>query len=132
MRQRGIVVEIKGSMARVECDRRSACDMCENAAHCVEKCKKVYTEALNTVNASVGDTVEIETDTGKLLFNTFVLFMIPVFLGVASYFVFDSFFGEGLTAALTLAVLAGSLGFIAFLLNKRAKNKTVSRIVRIL
>lgn len=131
MRQRGTVVEIKGVIARVECDRRSACDMCENAAHCVEKCKKVYTEALNTVNALVGDTVEIETDTGKLLLNAFVLFMIPVFLGVASYFVFDRFFGEGLTAALTLAVLAGSLGFIAFLLNKSAKNITVSRVVKI-
>ena len=131
MKQTGTVIEINGKLAKVECDRRSACDMCENAASCAEKCKKVYATAVNSVNASVGDYVEIETDTGMVLMNAFIVFLFPIFTAIAAYFLSESFFGEGVSAVVTLVVLAVSLAAVSFLMNKAAKKKTVSRIVKI-
>lgn len=132
MKQTGIVVEIKDNVARIECSRQSACDMCENAEHCVEKCKKVLATASNDVNAVVGDMVEIETETGKVLSNAFAVFMLPIFLAVAAYFGINFFFGEGVAVIGTFAVLVFSMILIAFLLNRSAKKRIVSRIVRIL
>ena len=69
MKQIGTVVETYGNIAKIECDRRSACDMCENSEGCTVKCQKAYTRALNPLNAQVGDTVEIEAEDGR----TFVI-----------------------------------------------------------
>ena len=132
MKQTGIVVETNGNYARIEYTRQSACDMCENAAHCVEKCKKVFATASNDINAVVGDVVEIETETGKVLSNAFAVFMLPIFLAVAAYFGINAFFGEGVAVICTFAVLVFSMILIAFLLNRSAKKRVVSRIVRIL
>ncbi len=131
MKQIGIVIEINGEYAKVECDRQSACDMCENSSGCTEKCKKVYAKARNSVNAEIGDTVEIETETSKVLMNAFIVFFLPVLLSLCAYFVAERFFGSALAVVTTLVVLIVSLVLFAFLLNRSAKNKDVSRIVRI-
>ncbi len=132
MKQTGIVVEIMGNNAKVECDRQSACDMCENASVCSEKCKKVFATAQNTVNAQIGDFVEIETESKRVLKNAFIVFLLPVLLSFAAYFVAERFFG-GTTAALaTLVVLVASLILLSFLLNTKEKDKNASKIVRII
>ena len=131
MKQTGTVVGLDGNMAKVECDRQSACSMCDNAEHCVEKCEKVYASALNTVNAKVGDIVEIETDTKKVLFSSFVVFVLPIILSIAAYFAASVFFGENTASIITFAVLISSMLVFSFVLNKRAEKKTVSRITRI-
>ena len=132
MKQIGTVVEINGDIARVECDRQSACDMCENAAGCAEKCKKVCATASNTVNATVGDRVEIETDTSKVLKNAFIVFLLPIVFAIASYFLAKALLGESLAIVVTFIVLVFSLLFLSFVLNKAEKKQAVSRIVRIL
>ena len=132
MKQFGTVVETDGKMARVECDRQSACDMCENAEHCVEKCKKVYTNALNTLGAETGDSVEIETETSRVLVSALIVFLLPVLLAIGANFIANRMFGEGVSVLITFAVLVGSVVLFSFLLNRRAKRRVVSRIVRIL
>lgn len=132
MKQTGTVIEVNGNTAKVECDKRSACDMCENAAHCVEKCKKVYATALNTLNAKEGDYVEIETETNRVLFNAFLVFILPIFLAVVTYFIARRFWGEGVSVVMTFIVLVFSLIMFSFILNRASKGKTVSRIVKIL
>ena len=132
MKQIGVVIALEGDIARIECDRRSACDMCENAASCAEKCKKVYTGAYNGVGASVGDAVEIETDTGSVLLNAVLVFLLPIIIAIGSYFLADAYFSEGISVLITLAVLVFSVCAFSFLLNRRAKRTTVSRITRIL
>ena len=132
MKQSGIVVAKNGNIAKIECDRRSACDMCENVASCAEKCKKVYASALDTVGASIGDVVEIETDTSGVLLNAVIVFLLPIIIAVGAYFVSDMFFSEGVSVLITFAVLVFSMCLFSFLLNKAAKRKTVSRITRIL
>lgn len=132
MKQYGTVIETDGDIAKVECERQSACDMCENSENCTEKCKKVYATALNCVGADVGDLVEIETDTKKVLYNAFLVFMVPIFVAVAAYFAVNALFGEGIAVISTLAVLVSSVCLFSFALNKSAKKQTVSRIVKIL
>ena len=132
MKQIGTVVETNGNTAKVECDRQSACDMCENAANCTEKCKKVYAVALNDVNASVGDMVEIETDTAGVLKNAFIIFILPILLAIASYFAAECFLGENAAVIVTFSVLVFSAFLFGFLLNKSAKGRIVSRVVKIL
>ncbi|MBR5313957.1 MAG: SoxR reducing system RseC family protein [Clostridia bacterium] len=132
MKQTGTVVEINGNTAKVECSRQSACDMCENAENCAEKCKKVYATALNTVNAVVGDMVEIETDTTGVLAKSFAVFILPIFFAVAAFFGINAFFGEDFAVIGTFAVLVFSMVLIAYLLNRSAKRRVVSRVVKIL
>ena len=132
MKQIGKVVECDGIVAKIECERKSACDMCENASHCNEKCKIVYATAFNYINASEGDMVEIETDTLNVLKNAFLVFILPIFTAILSYFAADRFFGEGVAVMFTFAVLVFSMILFSFLLNKSQKTKIVSKIVRIL
>ena len=133
MKQTGKVIEIiDDNTVRVECDRQSACSMCDNASSCVEKCQKVYATARNTVGAVVGDTVEIEADTAVFLRNSVALFIIPTVLSVVLYFVFNSFLGEGLSVLFTMMVLILGMAVIAFLLNNNAKKDSVNKIFRII
>ena len=132
MKQTGVVVETDGKTAKVECDRQSACDMCENASVCSEKCKKVYATADNTVNAAVGDFVEIETESKRVLKNAFIVFFLPVILSFVAYFVTERFLGSTLAAIVTLVVLTVSLVLFAFLQNSNEKNRNASKIVRII
>ena len=132
MKQIGKVVEIKADTAKIEVDRVSACDMCENAAHCAEKCQKVYATASNSVNAEVGDTVEIETETGRVLLNSVLVFLLPVVLSIGAYLLSNLIFVESFSVAITFFTLVFSLCAFSFVLNKISKNKVISRIVRIL
>ena len=132
MKQIGKVIEINNGMAKIEVDRVSACDMCENAAHCAEKCRKVYATADNLVNAELGDTVEIETETGRVLMNSVLIFFVPVVLAVAAYLLSNLFFEENVSVAITFFILVFSLCAFSFVLNKVSKNKVISKIVRIL
>lgn len=132
MKQIGSVVEIKGNIAKIEVDRKSACDMCENAANCVEKCKKVYATAQNLVNAEVGDTVEIETETHRILINSVIVFLFPIFFAIAAYFLSDLFFAENVSVLITFFVLVFSMFAFCFGLNKLSKKRVISKIVRVL
>lgn len=132
MKQTGVVVEKTGNIARIECDRQSACDMCENASVCTEKCKKVYATAVNAVNADIGDLVEIETESSLVLKNAFIVFFLPVILSVVAFFAIERLFGSTVAVIATLVVLVVSLVLFAFLQNGNEKNRNASRIVRII
>ena len=132
MTQKGIVTELKNGKAIVMVDRISACDACENSATCAEKCKKVYATAENNLNARVGDAVEIETETGGVLLNAVLVFLVPIILGIGAYFCANAYLGEELAVLITFGVLVLSLTVNSFVLNRIALGKTVSRISRIL
>ena len=132
MKQIGTVVDLKDNIATVECDRQSACDMCENAESCKEKCKKVYASAANDVGAEVGDTVEIETPTAGVLTKALIVFILPIIIAMLCYFAVNTLWGEGVAVIFTLIALVLSVVLLCFLLNKGAKGKIVSRITRIL
>ncbi len=78
MEQIGVVKKIEENVAFVTVNRVSACG--ENCAHCKGGCtpSSVTAKAVNSVGAAVGDAVKMETDTNKVLFASFILYIVPV------------------------------------------------------
>lgn len=132
MKKQGTVIEIKNGCATVECERESACAMCENAASCAEKCEKVLITLPNSAGAVVGDCVEIEAKNGYVLGNAFAVFFVPVLIAIAVYFISDRFFYVTVSSVLTLISLVLSAIIIAVAADKKAKKRNTNRIVRIL
>lgn len=82
MEQIGVVKKTEENIAFVTVNRVSACG--ENCAHCKGGCtpSSVTAKVENPVGAAVGDRVKIETDTNKVLFASFILYIVPVLLTI--------------------------------------------------
>ncbi len=100
MRVKAVVTEVSEKYSVVESERMSACEGCHKSAEGCSACslmgsgKKISTKAVNRIGAKVGDTVEIETESRRVMLYAAVVFMLPVllclaFYGVASLLGFD-------------------------------------------
>lgn len=94
MRQRAVVIELSGKEALIEVSRATMCDGCEKHGGCEGHCEitgllstggKMKTRALNTVGASVGDTVEVETASRKVLGYAALVFILPIIVAGILY-----------------------------------------------
>ncbi|MBQ3114913.1 MAG: SoxR reducing system RseC family protein [Clostridia bacterium] len=120
MKQVGVVSEIIEENAKVQFKRASACG--ENCAMC-GGCEKLnsFVIAKNVIKADVGDTVILETDTKRVLLAAFLVYILPVILGIFSY--------------VFLGALVGIVMFfvpfvVLFLINKKLEGKYMPEIVR--
>lgn len=85
MRERAVVVSNKGSLAKVEIVRSSACDHCRGC-EVGTRHKTIEVWANNPLKAQVGQTVEIELEAATMLTATFIVYVIPLiafFVGIA-------------------------------------------------
>lgn len=91
MEQIGIVKELRGNMAVVSVNRVSACG--ENCAQCKGGCtpSKAITKAENAAGAFVGDTVKVESDTGKVIFAAFMVYIVPLLCAIGAAVVVSCF-----------------------------------------
>ena len=89
MRQRAVVVEVHGEYATVETSRRTMCDGCAKGGGCGGHCEitglvasrgKMRAEVENKLGAKVGDTVEIESESGVILSYAALVFILPIVL----------------------------------------------------
>ena len=93
MRTKATVVAISGRRATVEAERTSACEGChksegENACSVCSLMggdRKMRAEAENSVGAEVGDTVIIESATGRMLWYAALVFLLPMLSAVLFY-----------------------------------------------
>lgn len=91
MKVKAIVISTDGKSAIVESERLAACDGCHKHAEGCSVCslmgsnKKITSRARNDVGASVGDTVEIETETKTVLFYSMIVFILPIVIMLALY-----------------------------------------------
>ena len=80
MKVKAKVISTDGIFALVESERLSACDGCHKHAEGCSVCslmgsnKKITSRAKNNIGASVGDEVEIETETKTVLFYAVLVF----------------------------------------------------------
>lgn len=79
MTERGVIAKIKGSRATVRFDRRSACDHCHMCA-VTKDGMKVEVVVENTLNANVGDFVEVEMGERFVLAAAAIVYVIPLVL----------------------------------------------------
>ena len=118
----GKVVELKEGYAKVEIKRATSCG--ENCANC-GGCESTssYTDVLNDINAQIGDTVKIETDTNRVLLASFIVYIIPLL-----FFIFGLIISGLLCAALFFVIMFIILSF----LDKKIGGKFKGRIVKII
>lgn len=107
MRETGIVTEIRGNTAKVKIVKRSACG--ENCASCKGGC--VPTERIlavkNTIGAECGDKVLIEMSDSRVIGAAFFVYILPLFIFIAGYFVlFFMGMAESLAIVISLVVTA--------------------------
>ena len=91
MRVKATVIGTDGDIALVESERLSGCEGCHKHAEGCSVCslmgsnKKITSRAKNSLGASVGDTVEIETETKTVLFYGMLVFILPLVIMLALY-----------------------------------------------
>ena len=89
------VIEVNDKYTLVEAERKSACDGCHKNADgsACTVCslmgpnKKISAKAQNRVGAVVGDTVEIESSNKRVMLYAIIVFLLPIALSVAAYFI---------------------------------------------
>jgi len=78
MEEGGIIVEMKGEMAKVAISPKYACAHCSLRNVCIQGGEKVYTEVLNSLEAQVGDWVRVEMPAGSVYGSAFLLLFMPL------------------------------------------------------
>jgi sigma-E factor negative regulatory protein RseC len=78
MEQIGQIVEVSGDKAKVLVRRHDVCSKCGGCGISLSGKGENYMDALNTVNAAVGQTVRVTSDTGQVLKASFVVYIVPV------------------------------------------------------
>jgi sigma-E factor negative regulatory protein RseC len=77
--EQGIVQEVAATKAFIVINRTSACAGCHGQSGCrPSESKDMIIEAINELNAKVGDRVQISLPTGSLLKATFLVYFLPV------------------------------------------------------
>lgn len=110
----GKVVRIDGSYAVVATERRAACEGCHKRAEdgSCSVCTlmggetRLDTRALNTVGAEVGDTVQLESSSAKMLWYALLVFILPCVVAIAAYAAVACFSSDE-----ALRILASIAGF---------------------
>lgn len=137
MQKIGIVVENHPEYAVVEVSRKSACEGCHAAGEGCKACitfggnREMRTRAENTLGAKVGDRVILETDSGTVILYAAAVFLLPLLLGTAGFFVGGLISGGVVQYICSLAGFVISFAFLYFGLNKRAERRSDVKIVRI-
>ena len=107
---------IDASHAEISVPRKSACGHdCEECAGCGVTGAAVHAKALNPIGALPGQKVVVQSDTNKMLRIIALVYLTPVLLFLAGYFVTMAvtssaaiqylFAGAGFAAGILLAVL---------------------------
>jgi sigma-E factor negative regulatory protein RseC len=139
----GLVIQLeKDGWAKVATERKGACNGCGPGHHC-QSClssPKVVTSVLNQAGAKAGDLVTVSLDSGMILKNAAVLYLLPVVGLVAS-----AILGVALSADWGISETGAGIGFggagfclgffVAVFISKRMSaddrlTPTISRIIQ--
>jgi Positive regulator of sigma E activity len=131
MKQQATVEEVKGNMAKIKVKRDSACAGCKSADLCASCVKTVTADAVNNIGAVVGDTVNVESESGTILKYAVLTFIVPIVCALAAYFITASILSSELISNISMAA-----GFIIPLVtlalvvkNKKICDITITSIV---
>lgn len=106
----GMVKQVKGDTAVVKVARESACGGNCAACHACGN-REIVTTVRNPIGAKCGDVVKISSSSRHVLGSAFILYLLPVFLFIAIYFIFSRFFNTIFTVCLSV-LLVGSFYFL--------------------
>ncbi len=124
----GIVVSSFGSDAVVSISKSSACGHdCASCGACSNPSYEI--KVSNPVGAKKGDRVVIETDTKKVLAVSLVLYVLPVFILIASACLCEVY-SFGVCSVAVFALLLSLWFLLIKLVNKKTRIKnTIVKII---
>lgn len=139
----GKVVKTEGKRAVVVSQRSSACASCHNCeAHGMCHAELVFGNqnedvsvvAVNDACAKIGDTVVLETSTGKTLGVMLFIFVLPVVLTLVLYYLLNNVFVFGENYQPIILVLSFICLFFvsSFIANSYVNEHSSTHIVRVL
>ena len=142
MKTLATVVELQNEYtATVSVARQAACDGCHKNAD-GQGCsvctllggnREVRARARNSAEAVVGDTVEVESRTGRMLAYAALIFLLPVVMALVGYFAGKALWsseGAALASCAVLLVLTfGGVGLASRLLIGRRLDVEIVRVV---
>ena len=111
MKEQALVVKTAGRIAVVQIEKRPECAACKVCAFAGGK-SRVKVKALNTAGAKAGDRVLVEAEKDNRALASFVVYIVPVLLGIAGVVIGAYCFEEELWAAV-LCLIGLPLGFVA-------------------
>lgn len=116
MTSSGLVIDIKDNKALIRFIRESACGgNCASCGGCGAKPLDVWIN--NTLSVSVGEKVEIETESSKILLSAFITYIFPLLVFLSCYMIFTNTFGK------TAGIISGVIGFLGSLIAVRLYGK---------
>lgn len=130
MRQIGIVEKISGGEALVRIQRASACG--ENCASCSGGCAPSRTTVRAAVEAECaeGDRVIVEMESGKVIGAAALVYLIPLIMLFAGYFIGSLFFKEEILCVLTGFAAMVICFFAVSVIDKKLKPVYRHRLIK--
>ncbi len=133
MQQRAVVLETDGKIAVIEVSRASMCEGCHKLSgdggcggHCeitglvAGNGKTMTARAQNNIGAAAGDRVEVESDSGRVMWYAALVFILPIIVCGLFYYFGDMIFDTTLGAVISAAV-GFVLSFVGIAVFDRAK-----------
>ena len=114
MEEIGIIKDIKGLLAKVSVPRKSACEGC-TAGICKPEEQSMEIEALNTVNARVGQRVRITVKPYTYLKGSIIVYGVPAIALIIGAILGKEFFSSYFKK-LDPDIISAVVGFGAFII----------------
>ena len=136
MRETGVVITQQGDLVQVQMTKREKCGEC-NVCHAFGPGHMVI-EADNGIGANIGDVVDVEIEPHKVLTYSFLLFVFPILMMIAGYYV-GRFISDQFAASGDLfAILCSFFGLLLSLVflrmydrRIRKRGKSSARVMRV-
>ena len=119
MRTEAVVIAVENNTATVKLNRKSACDGCHKSVEgkgcsvcsLMGADREFTSVAQNNVGAAVGDRVEVETASGRVLLYAALVFLLPILVALICFGIASAFV-EPLQWRLLSALLGFLLSFL--------------------
>ena len=111
MRESGVIISARGAFVNIQIERGEKCGEC--SACFIDTSGKMQVEARNDIGAKIGDRVEVEIEPKRVVGHSFLIFVFPILMMIAGYFVAlqfrtigDTGEGPGIVGAFTALLLS--------------------------
>ncbi len=110
MKHWGTVIQVKNTMARVLIDRKTSCSNCNGCIMGKEN-KNLEIEAINTVNAEIGQLVEVDIEENNFLLAILIAYGIP-FIALMGGILIATLILNNLNLNINIEIAAALNGFL--------------------
>lgn len=129
--ERGVVIKTEGIMATVKVQKRGSCEGCIARGVCEPSEDAMEIEALNPIEAKIGQTVEVSIIPQTYLKSAIYVYGLPLIVLIVGAIIgknIGDLYMEGIDSDLVAAILGLGGFFVTFIFirlwSKRAEKKT--------